>query len=121
MLSRTWSTHIVGEVLTKMPEGGRAYLEGIPPSQWRNTAWLDDPSLPPRYGIRTSNMSEATNSMFDDARDVSWLHCLDTILTKIVTRIGSLRQKHKDKTGVVEKTAGIVRKRWDASAGLQVT
>ncbi|KAG7341375.1 MULE transposase domain containing protein [Nitzschia inconspicua] len=45
------------------------YLEDITANQWRSTAWVDDPTLPPMFGIMTTNMSESANSMFGEAGD----------------------------------------------------
>jgi hypothetical protein len=99
------------ELMTKISGAGREYLENIPASQWRNTAWLEDPTLPPMYGVKTSNMSESTNSMFEKSRDGSWLYSLHTMLSKMVERIACLRNVHKGKTGVVDKVAGKVKDR----------
>jgi len=119
-LAKTFSPMLSGELMTKITAAGREYLEGIPPSQWRNTAWLADPTLPQRYGIRTSNMSESSNSMFEKSRDGSWLFTVDTILSKIVLRIASLREAHKGKIGVVDKVASKIRNRWENCIGFEV-
>jgi hypothetical protein len=34
------------------------YVVGIEPSTWRNSSWSRDESLPPRYRITSSNISE---------------------------------------------------------------
>jgi MULE transposase domain len=83
-LSMTFSPYFLEEILSKMTEDSRQYVEGIPASAWRNTEWVRDPSLPPRYGIWTSNMSEVTNSMFEEAREGSWLQSLHTMITKMM-------------------------------------
>jgi hypothetical protein len=98
----------------------KTYVEAIPRNRWRNTAWLEDKTLPPRYGVLSSNMSEAANSMFEKARDGSWLNSINVILTTMVERIASLRQIHERKSGVVEKVLGILRKRWDYAAQYNV-
>ena len=82
--------------------------------------WLENRTLPPRFGVRTSNTSESTNSMFECSRDGSWLSCVHTMLSKMVLRIVSLRDEHKDKTGVVDKVASKVRTRWDCCVGFHV-
>jgi hypothetical protein len=41
-------------------------------------------------------------------------------LSTTVLRIASLRDKHEDKTGIVEKMAAKVRTRWDYFVGFQV-
>ena len=73
----------------------------IPDNHWRSTAWLDDLTLPPRFGIVTSNMSESMNNMFEKARDGSWLNSMDTILGKMMERISLLRKAADGKSGVV--------------------
>lgn len=122
-LSCTFSHRKSAELMTKIeqksPEA-RAYLEGIPPHQWKGTAWIDDETLPPRFGITTTNMSEATNSMLESARDCSWFECIDTILKKMMNRIVINREKHKGKSGVVENMLGILQKRWENCAGFQI-
>jgi MULE transposase domain/Ulp1 protease family, C-terminal catalytic domain/SWIM zinc finger len=104
-LARTFSPMLFQVLMTELTAAARQYLEAIPASQWINTAWLEDSTLPPRYGVRTSNMSESSNSMFEEARDERWLYSVDTILSKTVERISDLRKKHKGKTGVVETVA----------------
>jgi len=122
-LSKTFSRHQAAEWLIKIGEfspPGRQYLEEIIPSQWRSTAWLDDPSLPPRYGIVTTNMSESTNSMFENARDGSWLHTIDCVLRKMMLRIATLHEKHKGKEGAVDTVVGLLKKRWEECAAYRV-
>jgi MULE transposase domain/SWIM zinc finger len=120
-LAATFSPAFADELLGKLSEETRSYVEDIPACRWRNTAWLEDEKLPPRYGVRTSNMSEATNSMFEKARDGSWLHSLYTILTKMTERIALLRDMHEGKCGVVERVLGILKQRWEWTAQYRVT
>ena len=79
-------------MIERVSPTARNYLEGIPSNQWRRTAWLDDPGLPHRYGILTSNMSESANNMFEKARDVSWLNTIDIILGMMMERIAMKRK-----------------------------
>jgi hypothetical protein len=37
-------------------------------SNWRSTQWLRNTKLPPRYGIVSMNISESSNSMYEEAR-----------------------------------------------------
>ncbi|KAG7367563.1 hypothetical protein IV203_030234 [Nitzschia inconspicua] len=99
---------------------GRAYLEGIPREQWQGTAWIENPSLPPRFGTVTTNMSESANSMLEKARNGSWLDCIDKIVSIMLERICTLRQKHRGRSGVVDEMHGILEKRWNNCAGFQV-
>jgi hypothetical protein len=122
-LSKTSSHLVAGEVLEnigRLSQRAREYLEEIPEKEWRGTAWLDDMSLPTRYGICTSNMSESTNNMFEKARDKSWLHSMDTILSTMTRRIATLREKHKDKEGVVHGVKGLLHDRWERVLGYEV-
>jgi hypothetical protein len=119
-LARTFSPLYYEELLRNVSESCRQYLESIPGSEWRNISWLENPALPPRYGILTSNMSESANSMFEAARDGSWMHTVDTILNIMFERISRLRQQHNAKTGVIEKVSAQVQKRWFNCAGYKV-
>jgi hypothetical protein len=122
-LSKTCSHLVAGELLDdigRLSERAREYITEIPENQWRGTAWLDDPGLPPRFGICTSNMSESANNMFEKARDKSWLYAMDTILSTMMKRISSLREKHKDKEGVVHSVKGMLHDRWERVIGYQV-
>ena len=73
----------------------------------------DGVTLPPRYGIATSHTSESTNNMFEEARDKSWLICLDYMLGKTMERITTLREGVKKMDGVVEHVVALLSKRWD--------
>lgn len=108
------------EKVENMNSRARIYLDDIPAHQWRGTAWLDDLGLPPRYGIVTSNMSESTNSMFERARDGSWLYSMDVMLGIMTDRIATLRDKVADREGVVPNVNKIVRDKWEKCAGFKV-
>lgn len=115
-LASTFSPSFAEELLARMSDETRRYVEAIPSNRWRNTAWLVDTTLPPRYGVVSSNMSEAANAMFEKARDGSWLHSINVILTTMVERIAKLRETYEGRYGVVDKVAGILRKRWEYTA-----
>jgi hypothetical protein len=119
-LARTFSPLVSQQLLSEFTVAARNYLEKNPASHWRNSAWLEDPSLPPRYGVLTSNMSESANAMFEKARDCSWLYCIHTILSKMVERIVYLRDRHEGKTGVLEKVTAEFEKKWMNCAGFKV-
>lgn len=119
-LAYTFSPRFANELLAKMTAETRAYVEGIERNRWRNTAWLEDPTLPPRYGVRTSNLSEGTNSMFEAARNCSWIYSIDRMLTKMMERISALRMVHEGKEGVVEDVVGILTARWEYVAQYNV-
>jgi MULE transposase domain/SWIM zinc finger len=123
LLAKTYSDRESEELLMKIgqkSQTGRRYLESIRKDHWRNIAWLENPTLPPRYGVRTSNTSESANSMFESSRDGTWLHTVETMLSKMVLRIISLREKHKGKSGVVDKMASKVRNQWESCLGCKV-
>ena len=119
-LAKTFSTRYAGELVAAMGEPTRRYIEEIEPSQWRSAAWLSDEMLPPRYGIVTSNLSESTNAMFETARDVPWMTCLDMILSRMVERIGKLREAYKERTGVVDSVVKILEHSWQNCAGMSI-
>lgn len=58
--------------------------------------------------------------MFNEARDLSWLDCIDTILDKLSTRITTLRMANKDKSGVVPNMHAVLQKRFANCANFQV-
>ena len=122
-LSKTFSNLASAALLEKIGKisiRARTYLEEIDACHWRGTAWMEDIGLPPRYGIVTSNMSEATNSMFEDARDGSWLHTVDSILSTIMERITTIRQQVKEKEGVVSTIVEKMKRYWEKCAGFKV-
>jgi hypothetical protein len=42
--------------------------KGIATDKWSSTEWSRNITLPPQYGIVSTNSSEASNSMYEDAR-----------------------------------------------------
>ncbi|KAG7361515.1 MULE transposase domain containing protein [Nitzschia inconspicua] len=122
-LSATFSKRESDELMAKInaiSARGKKYLKGISANQWRSTAWVDDPTLPPRFGIVTTNMSESVNSMVGDARDGSWLECTNDIVRKMMNRICSLREENYGREGVVDKVAEILERRWKNCSNFQV-
>ncbi|KAG7358033.1 MULE transposase domain containing protein [Nitzschia inconspicua] len=91
----------------------KKYLEGIAANQWRSTSWVDDPTLPPRFGIVTTNMSESANSMVGEARSGSWLECTNNIVRTMMNR-------NYEREGVVDKVAGFLERRWKSCSCFQV-
>ncbi len=89
------------EELRKINKNAETYILKMNPERWRNTQWWKNNSLPPRYGILTSNSSESCNSMFKDARTCGWLASLDKMLHITQVKIASLRDAYKDKTGMI--------------------
>ena len=97
---------------------------------WRtleNTSWLeDDASLPPQYGIVTSNMAESINNMLLEARNMpSWLDATEKIIDVITTRIASNRRKHIAHPAppppgriVAQVAQEVLKIQWDKAASL---
>jgi SWIM zinc finger len=50
--------------------------------------------------------------MYEEARQLPWLYCLDNILNNMCTRIATLREANKNETGVVPKCAQTMETRW---------
>jgi hypothetical protein len=100
-LSKTYSTAEAEDFLLQMekvkPEA-RTYVEAIDPKVWRSTEWVVDSTLPPRYGITTSNNSESVNSMLDVGRKLAWLYTIHFVLEKMCERICILREQYKNTT-----------------------
>jgi hypothetical protein len=122
-LSKTSSHMAAGEIMDKIEQvsyTAKGYVSAIEEDQWRGTAWLDDPSLPPRYGICTSNLSESANQMFEEARDKSWFHSMDSVLRTMIKRLSTLREKHKGLEGVEETVALLLHERWEKVVGYEV-
>ena len=122
-LSATFSHRIAAQMLEdidKISKRARKYLQEIPAEHWHGTAWIDDPGLPPRFGITTSNMSESTNNMFEKARDRSWLYTVNTIVLTMMERITTLRNRTKGREGVVGHIKARLRDYWENCAGFRV-
>jgi hypothetical protein len=106
-VSKTFSSYQENKLLEKIKTISRPacdYLvgdNGILADNWRSTEWLRNKTLPPRYGIVSTNSSESSNSMYEEARQIPWLYCLDTSLNTMCTRISTLREANRDETGVV--------------------
>ncbi|KAG7357678.1 hypothetical protein IV203_002366 [Nitzschia inconspicua] len=92
----------------------------IDPKQWMDSAWLQDDTLPPRYGVRSSNISESANSMFERERSGNWLEAIDGILKKMSLRIQASREEYERKTGVVESVYPQILDRWEKGIGYRV-
>jgi MULE transposase domain len=101
------------DIGVKKQKAALDYLLAIENKRWRTTAWAQDESLPPRYGIVTSNTSESLNSMFNEFRQGSWFDTVTGILNKMSDRISELRLKSKGKNGVIPKYKDEVTVLWD--------
>jgi len=119
-LAKTFSSTYAEELLRAMGRHVAEYVQGIEDPQWRSRAWLNDESLPPRYGIVTSNVAESANSMFEQARDVPWKSCVHMILSKMVERIADLSEKYSEKHGVVPDVVDALKVGWADCAGMKV-
>jgi transposase-like protein len=122
-ISKTFSSRLEDEFFGKIrkhSESALKYLQEIEASEWRSTEWVRDNTLPPRYGITSTNISESSNAMFDKARDMVWVDCIDSILLKMSVRISKLRNASKESKGIVPSMAAIVKSRFDNCAGFDV-
>ena len=62
---------------------------------WANLQWTSSSvTLPPCFGIATSNTSESVNSMFNSARDLPWMDALEKMVDIMVKRICNCRTKY---------------------------
>ena len=130
-IAKTFSTRnssrLFEEVRRIKPEAA-AYLDEITDNDrvlWRTTQWYSSSTavvIPPRYGIVTSNTSEAVNNMFSEARDLGWLECVNKLIDIMSTRIYVCRKKYSEREGseVVPRVAQIMKVRWDAAASMTV-
>jgi hypothetical protein len=119
-LSKTFSTTYADDLMQRMNADTREYVSKIDAQVWRSAAWLQDESLPPRYGIVSSNISESANSMFESARDVHWLSCINMIMTKMVERIATLSEKYRNHSGVVADVESNLRDHWNGCVGMKI-
>ncbi|KAI2505523.1 MULE transposase domain [Fragilaria crotonensis] len=122
------SSRLFEEVRRIKPEAA-TYLDEITDNDrvlWRTTQWYSSSTavvIPPRYGIVTSNTSEAVNNMFSEARDVGWLECVNKLIDIMSTRTYVCRKKYSERDGseVVPRVAQIMKVlRWDAAASMTV-
>jgi hypothetical protein len=130
-MAKTYSARNASNMLDQvrqMKPSAAAYLENIDNSGvlWKSSQWITNsvqqPFLPPRYGIITSNTSECVNNMFTQARDLPWMGALEKIVDIMSTRIGDCRTKYlkREDAEVVPRVAQILKARWDAAASMAV-
>ena len=129
-MAKTYSARNASNMLDQvrqMKPSAASYLENIDNSGvlWKCSQWitnLQQPSLPPRYGIVTSNTSECVNNMFTQARDLPWMGALEKIVDIMSTRICDCRTKYlkREDSEVVPRVAQILKARWDAAASMTV-
>jgi hypothetical protein len=117
-------TEILGfEELNKLCPEAVDYCLDMDPKLWRCTEWTRNGSLPPRYCMYTSNISESTNAMFEEARDLPWLYTIDSILNIMTRRHDRLFNKwkdFKDSKEVVPEVQVHMKKLFDASGNFEV-
>ncbi|KAG7337552.1 SWIM zinc finger domain protein [Nitzschia inconspicua] len=106
--------------LQQKSPGAYKYVTDINAKRWMDSAWLEDETLPPRYGFRNSNISESANNMFQDARNGNWLDAIDGILIKMSLRITKSQSEYEGKDGVVDNILGLATKRWENCVGCRV-
>ena len=98
------------------------YALNIEPSVWRNTEWIRNDNLPPRYGMVTSNICESANFMFKQERSLNWLKSLDGMIHKIMFKISNHRRNYnnKDKKGMIAFYLNEYKQLYDTSAKYNV-
>ncbi|KAG7350640.1 MULE transposase domain containing protein [Nitzschia inconspicua] len=122
-LSETTSLPEKRALLTQLQQkspGAYKYVTDINAKRWMDSAWLEDETLPPRYGFWNSNISESANNMFQDARNGNWLDAIDGILIKMSLRITKSQSEYEGKDGVVDNILGLATKRWENCVGCRV-
>jgi Transposase, Mutator family len=122
-ISSSFSMREVQQYFTELEnhsKQAKEYVDSFEPSTWCSTVWLNDKSLPPRYGIVTTNISESMNNMLSDARECSWIETIDYIMVKIISRASSLRAIYRKEKGLIEEWSTILNKRWEQCAGFKV-
>lgn len=105
-LSRLFSIPRVDQLFNEIGDiskNAEKYIKDINPIHWRSSEWIIDESLPPRFGIYTTNNSESLNNMFLNERKGTWLNIMDGILVKMVKRIWEFRCKTLKATGIIPK------------------
>jgi len=119
-LSKTFSLSSAEKLMKNIPARARQYLASIPSSQWRNTAWMEDSSLPPRYGIVTCNMSDSWENVFGKAMEGNWFSTMDQMLQRMVVRISEMRGQLTGKTGVVPIVKTSLEEKWESCSSYNV-
>ena len=98
------------------------YLRAIKSDTWRSTSWWADKTLPPRFGMTTSNISESTNFVLEDGRNGCWLDCLILFMDKTIKKIATLRKKHENVlTGLNPEILQVLEKRWEGCTDYVIT
>jgi hypothetical protein len=116
-LAKTFSTleeNKYFDNIEKLSKSAYNYVENIDPTRWRSTAWLDDTiKLPPRFGIVTSNVSESSNHMLEEARVGTWLYTIEKIWDITSNRISEKYLTSKNMEGVVVYVKTVINKYWE--------
>jgi hypothetical protein len=106
--------------LNKISPKAYEYILSIDPNTWRTSSWSKDESLPPRYRSTSSNISEATYSMFVKALDCQWMHCINTIQNIVNTRMFNLGSENLKKNGLMPPTQHLMQQRYQMCARFEV-
>jgi hypothetical protein len=79
-IAKTFSSyqeHKMLETMRQQAPPAYEYLvgaNGIVADKWRSTEWLSNKTIPPQIGIVSTNSSESSSSMYEDARHLPWLY-----------------------------------------------
>jgi hypothetical protein len=90
------------------------------PAQMAKHRIVEKKTLPPRFGIVSTNSSKSSNSMYEEARQLPWFFCHDTILNSMCTRISTLKEANKNETGIVPQCAQTMEQWRKNCAGMTV-
>jgi hypothetical protein len=115
-----YQEHKILEIIKKSSRDSYDYVLSIDAAKWRSKERRKNKKLPPQYGIVSTNISESSNSMCEEAHNLPWLHCLDHILNKMSSRISLLREANRDNAGVVPFYTAKIEESWKNSAGSQI-
>ena len=129
-MAKIYSQHYYDQVLDVIRQSkpqAANYIENISSNGifWSNLQWTNsDATLPPRFGIVTSNTSKSVNSMFNSAQDLPWMDALEKMVGIVMVRkrICSCRKKYAlfPDSDVVGPAEGLIKTRWEATSSMSV-
>ena len=104
-MAKTFSVHyfdmLLEQVRASRPNAA-SYIENIMDKgiRWSNLQCIEaGDRLPPCFGIVISNPAESVISMFNSARNLSWMEAIEQIIDVMVQRICGCRKKYEGKDG----------------------
>ena len=125
-LSKTFSTKQEDYLFTLIGTANKKaeqYLKNIEPKLWRGTAQARIGSIPPRYGMTTSNAAECTNSVSLELRNQQpWLSIIEGMVDYMASNISKRRKQYRGKNPeeVLPWIREVLEKRWKASKAMEI-